>query len=586
MAGSQQGLDSELLCALTSGDEARVGELLVRQGDGHSRTDSQLAISVVQLDAAMAAPLPPRRLGEGPSGLLGVTSAASTALHLVASRGHAGLARRVCELAPSLVGTRDAGLDTPLHRAAKARHREVAACLLSAMRARGSGTDADAAVRARNRLGATALYEAVRNGHAETVDLLATEAPELAAVTTDDGTSPLYLAAMAGSTAMVRALLRRSPDGTPSLASLAGPEGRTALHAAAAKSKEIVQEILESEQGSALLTTSDSSGRTPLHYALSHSQHGVVSLLLSVEASLARVPDNEGMFPVHVAAMMGSIRNISELVERCPEYAELEDGQGRNLLHCAIEHDQGNVVGFICRDDAFAALLNAMDYEGNTPVHLAVKYGRPRMVSLLLQNMSVEVGITNRDGLTAADLAYSHLEPGLHYFLNPRDVVKNCLYWTRAPLTLRAGGDHVHLHSRMCDATPTTDEGPKKDIDGITATTTIASVLIATVTFAAAFTVPGGYAADGAAVLASRFAFRAFVASVTAAFLCSVVATCLLVYGGAGQVPRGQRRLYQRSASGLLPPGAQLMVAAFAFGVHVVLGEANRWRVTLVRGEA
>lgn len=58
-----------------------------------------------------------------------------------------------------------------------------------------------------------------------------------------------------------------------------------------------------------------------------------------------------------------------------------------------------------------------MDYEGNTPLHLAVKYGHPRMVSFLLQTMSVEVGITNVDGLTPADLAYSHLEPGLHYFL-------------------------------------------------------------------------------------------------------------------------------------------------------------------------
>lgn len=278
--------------------------------------------------------------------------------------------------------------------------------------------------------------------------------------------------------------------------------------------------------------------------------------------------------------MMGNVGDVAELVERCPDYAELVDGQGRNFLHCAIEHDQENVVRFICRDGALAALLNAMDFEGSTPLHLAVKYGRPRMVSLLLQNMSVEVGITNRDGLTAADLAYRHLDPGLLYFLNPRAAVKNCLYWTRAPVTLGAGGDHVHLHSRIA---PAMDEEDPKDIDGITATGTIASVLIATVTFAAAFTVPGGYAADGTAVLARRFAFRAFVVTDTAAFLCSIVATCFLVYGGAGQVPRAQRSFYQRSASGLLPPAAQLMVAAFAFGIHAVLGEpGNRVLVTLV----
>lgn len=246
MAGSQHGLDSELLRALTSGDEARVEELLARESDGHSRTDAGVAINV-QLGAATTgaeAPLQSPWQGEAASGLLGVTRSGSTALHLVASRGHAGLARRVCELAPSLVATRDGGLDTPLHCAAKAGHREVAACLLSAMR-RAGGASADA-LRVRNGLGATALYEAVRNGHAETVVLLATEAPELAAMTTtDDGVSPLYLAALTGSVEMVRALLRPTPDGTPSLASFAGPEGRTALHAAASRSKGMAKNLLD-----------------------------------------------------------------------------------------------------------------------------------------------------------------------------------------------------------------------------------------------------------------------------------------------------------------------------------------------------
>jgi len=221
-----------------------VEELLARENDGHSRTDGGVAVNV-QLGAATTgaeAPLPSPRQREAASGLLGVTRSGSTALHLVASRGHAGLARRVCELAPSLVATRDGGLDTPLHRAAMAGHREVAACLLSAMRAGGASADA---LRARNGLGATALYEAVRNGHAETVVLLATEAPELAAMTTDGGVSPLYLAAMTGSVEMVRALLRPAPDGTPSLASFAGPEGRTALPAAASKSKGMANNLLD-----------------------------------------------------------------------------------------------------------------------------------------------------------------------------------------------------------------------------------------------------------------------------------------------------------------------------------------------------
>lgn len=78
-----------------------------------------------------------------------------------------------------------------------------------------------------------------------------------------------------------------------------------------------------------MVSKADSSGKTPLHYALLHQQHGAVSLLLNAEASLRCVPDNEGLFPVYVAAMMGNIRDIVELVERC------HDGEHKSLA-CTI----------------------------------------------------------------------------------------------------------------------------------------------------------------------------------------------------------------------------------------------------------
>jgi ankyrin repeat protein len=221
-------LSPELLQVLTTGNAARLVEVLSTEG----QTNGQVAIDV-PATAAVAAP--PGQAAR--SCLLGVTSNGNTALHLAASRGHAEVTALLCEKAPSLVATRNRGLDTPLHCAAKAGHWRVAACLLSAMRA--GGEEATAALRARNCLGATALYEAVRFNHVALVDLLMAEAPELSAVTTENGSSPLYLAASLPSRRIVQAIIRPSLDGTPSPASYSGPEGRTALHAATAAARGI-----------------------------------------------------------------------------------------------------------------------------------------------------------------------------------------------------------------------------------------------------------------------------------------------------------------------------------------------------------
>jgi len=150
---------------------------------------------------------------------------------------------------------------------------------------------------------------------------------------------------------------------------------------------EIPREILKWEPvGPTLLTEVDSSGRTPLQYAVLYGRLDLVELFLDGHTSeQACIPDNHGLFPVHTAAMVGCSWIIDELIKKCPDYYELVDDRGRNLLHCAVEHNKETVVRHICQDEKFAMLLNATDADGNTALHLAAKHGFPRIFSLLLQ---------------------------------------------------------------------------------------------------------------------------------------------------------------------------------------------------------
>lgn len=169
--------------------------------------------------------------------------------------------------------------------------------------------------------------------------------------------------------------------------------------------------------------------------------------------------------------------------------------------------------------------------------------------------------------------------------------MRDCLHWIRAPITV--DGDHpLYVDKKVADLLgekiePTEEKASDNGKDDLAKTGTIASVLIATVAFAAAFTVPGGFIADdhpgaGTAILARRFAFRAFVVSDTMAFVCSIVATCFLMYGCAKGIPRKHRLWYNLLASGLVPVAAQFMIAAFAFGFQLVLGNANRSFIVFV----
>jgi hypothetical protein len=116
----------------------------------------------------------------------------------------------------------------------------------------------------------------------------------------------------------------------------------------------------------------------------------------------------------------------------------------------------------------------------------------------------------------------------------------------------------------------------------------VASALIATVTFAAAFTMPGSYKTGGnpkagTPELGSRYGFKVFLVADIVAFYCSVAATfSLAAFGNQENVDPLIRRLYAERALWLFHVALKSVIVAFALGVSVVMWDISIATTTIV----
>ena len=110
-------------------------------------------------------------------------------------------------------------------------------------------------------------------------------------------------------------------------------------------------------------------------------------------------------FPIHVAASVGGSGNIDMFVKRCPGSASLCDAKGRTFLHVAVEKKEANVIRSACRNLSLSWIMNMVDNDGNTALHLAVEAGSLQMFCPLLANPQVNLNLANNTGETPLEIA-------------------------------------------------------------------------------------------------------------------------------------------------------------------------------------
>ncbi|XP_022753946.1 protein ACCELERATED CELL DEATH 6-like [Durio zibethinus] len=491
------------------------------------------------------------------------TPQGNTALHMAARFGHKDLVYEIMNWRPSLVLSTNLKGETPVHVAAKAGQFDIVQFF--------KGTVENlASIRDNN--GNTPLHCAVRNNHKYVLWLLVDGDQESLGLVNNAGESPLFIAIDLRLTAVADSIIFANP----STLEHTGDSDQTPLHRAVIRRDlAIIDKMLDVKRE--LIIKQDVRGRNPLHYAVALGDYEMVKKLLEWDISAAYQADNNQQIPLHLAAKNGQANLLKLLLNPCPDTIEVVDNEQRNILHLSAKNGYINVVSYVLDLPEAEDLVNASDVAGNTPLHLAAMNFHSNVAYFLSRNSKVDIRVINLNHETALDVVYSTDDCGMELQKHLTLKTLKSSYTTRAGDLLQDGG--------FIDMEVERSNKIGQRSREMSTTLLLMATLIATFTFTAAFTIPGGFRNndpdEGMAALISRSAFKAFVISDSVAFTSSMTAAVLVFWSSSCQVSESLFMDTLPFSIGLTWIALVAMALAFVTGLFVVLSK-TLWLAILV----
>ncbi|KAJ6297499.1 hypothetical protein OIU78_023116 [Salix suchowensis] len=404
-------------------------------------------------------------------------------------------------------------------------------------------------LRMTNGEGDTALHEAARNSRGHVVEILTKEDSDFSYSANVHGETPLYIAASADwgpeHDKVIDSILRNCIS-----VDYGGPNGRTALHAAITARDDgkllLIGFVGFSDNKKDISKRKEIDKKQPMRTAGHHfttppiSLVGpAVNLLLECDASRCLHCSKTTEKKEHASSHCRHSRRCSHNGRDCfPRVPELE------------------------------RLKTEKDDKGNTPFHLIA-------------------ALTHKQKGWNKVYPYNNEQRGI-YGLNKQKL----------SITNMRGGDFGEIQKEIVESLEDIGSGPfgfgptlfsrekvknrekiEEDLNKARESHQVVAALIATVTFAAAFTLPGGYKSDqGTAILAKKVAFMVFVISDAISMVLSISAVFIhfllaLYQGSFSQTSQA----YQTTAmlfawaKFFTMTGMGTMIIAFVAGIFAVL---------------
>ncbi|XP_057801408.1 ankyrin repeat-containing protein At5g02620-like [Salvia miltiorrhiza] len=457
------------------------------------------------------------------------------------------------QIKKQLTGKRD---DSALHSAAREGNLEVVVEIINGCG--GGGEELIELLSKQNQSGETALYAAAECGHVELVEeMIKHYDVGFAALKAKNGFDAFHIAAKMGKLGVLKALMEADPE---------------------------------------LLATVDQSNTTALHTAAAQGHVEVVSFLLERNSSLATIARNNGKTALHSSARYGHLEVVKAILRKEPGIATWQDKKGQTALHMAVKGTSTHVVDDLIAADS--ALLTMQDAKANTALHIATRKARPQILEALLKHKELNKEAINKSGETALDTAEKTGHSAVVALLQQSGVksAKSLSPPSAARQLKQTVSDIKHeVHDQLQHTRQTRrrvrgiakrlGKMQSEGLNNAITSTTVVAVLIATVAFAAIFTLPGQYADDrknvpkglslGEANIAPNVEFTIFLIFDSLALFISLAV--VVVQTSVVVVERRAKKQMMAVINKLMWLACTFVSVAFLALCYIIVGEEERW---------